>query len=180
MDTSISKEMQNPLSSPWSLYAHSASNSSSYKVSYMHVMDVSSCEEWGSMIQHVPGPEVFVRGDAVFQICGRRIISLSFFKDGIIPEWEHPRNKKGSTLTSRANMLSEEMKTLWVNTTCDLARGGIDDAVLGIQFSQKKSRFAPPHVKIDVWLCEGAKVEEIQRLLSQFGLIFTCTPRYHN
>ena len=141
-----------PLSSSWALYAHSPSDATTYRSCFAHVCDVATCEQWGQMVRHVPAASTLADPAKTMTIHGRPVTSFSLFRDGITPEWEHPRNRGGHTLTARFRRTPADCAALWVDLVAESARGAFDDGVLGVQLS---ARHTPSvvHLKLDVW-CE--------------------------
>lgn len=143
-----------PLSSTWTLYAHSQSDATTYRARYWRLLDVGSCEQWGAMVQHVPAASTIAAPRVSLRIYGHPVHSFSFFRDGITPEWEHPRNEHGYTLSARSARTSTDRARLWVDLLCECARGALDDAVLGVQLSSRRG--AGDHFKVDVWCTQNA------------------------
>ena len=154
-----------PLESTWTLYAHTTVHTEKgYGCSYEKVCDVSTCEEWGSMWSSVGEPITGRRG---VQVCikGRKFPSWSFFRDGILPEWEHPKNQNGHTLCHRSDCVREA----WKDLVADCARGASPPEVNGVQVTQKIGRNTI-YMKLEVWLGEGADVTEtVSQWLCPFG-----------
>ena len=140
-----------PLSSTWSLYAHSQSDAATYRARYWCLLDVDTCEQWGAMVHHIPAAATIAEPRVSLRIYGHPVHSFSFFRDGVTPEWEHPRNESGYTLSARSVRTCADRARLWVDLLCECARGALDDAVLGVQLSSRRG--ATAHFKIDVW-CE--------------------------
>ena len=152
----------------WSLYFHFVCDASSYKLSYTHIMDVESCEQWAQMIKFVPGFQVVLRQNTKLMVYGREVNSFSFFKNGIIPEWEHQANHHGFTITTRLKLLQTEAEHLWTFMTCECARGAMNESVLGIQLTRKWSKHLIL-VKVDFWLSHSSNIKNIQSDLNILG-----------
>lgn len=166
-----------PLEAPWSLFAHTLSDASTYSAAYTHLATVATCEEWGSLWAHVPGADVLARADRAIQLKAQRIVSFSFFRDDVKPEWEHPQNHGGATLTARVTLAPERAQDVWTTLCADCARGVSDDGVLGVQVSQKRGK-PHPTLKFDVWLHASCDAARMARLTSAAtGLAFALAPR---
>ena len=145
------------------MYAHHPSiDATSYRESYVKLMDVSTCEQWGQMMQHIPSADHFACDNVVVRMGSKHITGLSFFRDGVTPEWEHPHNVGGTTLASQLRLDSHAIKSLWIDTLCDCARGAMDDGVVGVHLVQKWHvvRQAPV-LRLDVWFVRGADVSSV-------------------
>jgi len=145
----------------WSLYFHFVCDVSSYKLSYIHIMDVESCEKWAQMIKFVPGFQLVLRPNTKLIIYGREVNSFSFFKNDIMPEWEHQANHHGFTITTRLKLPQTETEHLWTFITCECARGAMNESVLGVQITKKLSRHLIL-VKVDFWLSHSSNITNIQ------------------
>lgn len=152
----------------WSLYFHFVCDASSYKLSYNHIMDVESCEKWAQMIKFVPGFQVVIRPNTKLLVYGREVTSFSFFKNGIIPEWEHQANHHGFTMTTRLKLPQIEAQHLWTIITCECARGAMNESVLGVQLTRKWSKYLNS-VKVDFWLSHSSNITNIQSDLNILG-----------
>lgn len=148
----------------WKLYFHFASDNLTYKSSYTDIMSVASCSDYGRMIRWIPNIELIHRPSVVLLLGGRPVQSYSFFKNSVVPEWEDEYNRSGFTLTSRANLSCGDIGSLWVLVTCDLARGALNDHILGVQLSKKYKS-----VKVDFWFSHDADPESTCRELDAWG-----------
>lgn len=165
-NTNISEE--HLLADKWSLYFHFVCDASCYKLSYTHIMDVESCEQWAQMIKFVPGFQVVLGPNTKLMVYGREVNSFSFFKNGITPEWEHPANHHGFTITTRLKLLQTETEQLWTSLACECARGAMNESVLGIQLIRKWSKHIIS-VKVDFWLSQSSNIKNIQSDLNILG-----------
>jgi hypothetical protein len=149
----------------WCLYVHFASNATNYKLSYAHIMDVDSCEDWAQMMNFVPSCHVLVSQKECLQVYGKTVYSFSFFREHVRPEWEDEANKNGTTLSMRLKLTKSEIQELWKELTCDCARGAMEQIVLGVQLIKKYGC-----VKLDVWVSASRDdVEHLQARLNRFG-----------
>ena len=114
-------------------------------------MDVRSCEEWAEMTRYVPSPYHMVMPGCTVVCRSKVIVSYSFFRHDILPEWEDPKNVAGHTLTARLRGGKNELQRVWETVTCDCARGYLAEHVNGVQFS-KRYDHKQPLMKIDLWL----------------------------
>lgn len=145
---------------PWSLYAHGAADAASYNTAYVHVFKVETCEQWGAVWNHVPMHAIH-RPDARVRVRGIAVTSWSFFRDGVLPEWEHPANKRGATLTARVALAPHDASELWKCLMVECVRGAAPDEVLGVQIARKQSRHAS-FTKVDVWLASDARLHPLR------------------
>jgi len=167
---------QHPLSNVWTMYAHHSTDSTSYSESYVKLLDVSTCEQWGQMVQHVPGADYLATRNVSVRVGTKRLTGLSFFRDGVTPEWEHPTNVGGTTLASRLKLEPHAARTLWIDVLCECARGAMHDDVVGVHLVQKwHAGRGMPVLRLDVWLVDGADVAGVCRANKPFD--FVCIPR---
>lgn len=172
--------MATPLSSAWTLYAHRPATAGDYTSAYSVVAEARTCEEWGALARHARGAEALVLPGKRLTVAGAPVVALSFFRDGVTPEWEHPRNARGHTLSARLCLAPDDARALWVALLCECARGAWDEHVLGVQATGKTTRGAP-HLKVDVWCASGTPTLRMARELRhwgrEWGLAPTDTPR---
>jgi hypothetical protein len=169
-----------PLDQPWDLYLHHTGGSSidTYGTAYAHSLRVETCEQWGAMVYHVPPLGASsVRGSGIRTTQGR-VSGYSFFRNGILPEWEHPSNDKGSTLLARVTDVVEADRT-WEAVLCDCGRGAAPACVTGVQMTVRDSRWGP-HCRISAWTTKRkGGVAQAREWLLRLGLSATETPRKH-
>lgn len=66
------------------------------------------------MMTHVPQCSLLLHNDLKVQMGGQTVSVFSFFRSHVRPEWEHPSNSLGTTLTARVgHMTHMEMENVW-------------------------------------------------------------------
>lgn len=161
----------------WSLYGHCASTAESYAVSYVHLIDVLTCEDWGRMMNWVRPIPVFLSPDQRLLVHGRHMTSFSFFRSHVRPEWEDPHNRDGHTLSARAHIPLPDAERLWSDLLCECVRGAFPTGVLGVMLSQKSFR-RTPCVKVDLWLSSHVSPDLVlEHLRSLTSLSFVQSSR---
>lgn len=147
-----SQPQQHPLEDPWTLYAHGCSNAANYQAAYVPVGRVATCEDWGSLWNHVHVEHIGSM-DHVVSLHERIVLTWSFFREHIRPEWEDPLNTRGTTLTHRSHMTAPAAQQTWTLLAAECARGAFPESVNGIQITKRTARSpATALVRIDVWL----------------------------
>jgi hypothetical protein len=117
------------------------------------------------------------------QIQGRRITSWSFFKDEILPEWEHPSNEHGITYSLRTTMNCDDVYTLWETLVTHCTLSTHPNYLNGVQVYRKSStvRFREPGLpmKFDIWFgSSGSHIEIVEWLSRNLpNYSFTHAPR---
>ena len=158
----------------WTLYAHGTADATTYASALTPMTTVQTCEDWARMWNTVHRG---ARSDVRVLVRKKPVAGWSFFRDPVRPEWEHPSNEDGSTLSARVALAPDRADALWTALLCDCARGRADDAVLGVQISHKWVRHTPA-LKIDIWLAKDAPVEEVHAWLTEATtLCFEAVPR---
>ena len=145
--------METPLPDPWAFYLHRRSHD--YRSSILATIPVRTCEEWARVYNHAPGGREFASG-ATVQVKNTTsvVTTLSFFREGVHPEWEDPANRGGTTLSARNALSPQRIDEAWKVLLCECARNALDPKVQGVQLSQRWMR--GPVVKIDVWVGPGS------------------------
>lgn len=153
-----------PTRNTWTLYAHYISNSDNYQTSYTKLCDVASFQDFGRMWNHTHPKLVGDPTRAVF-IQSKRVTSWSFFKDGVLPEWEHPSNENGITYTLRMAMSCNDVYTLWEILVAHCTLSTHPHALNGIQVSRKGAtvRLREPGLlmKFDLWFSSSCSHSDI-------------------
>lgn len=160
-----------PLPDTWDAYAHTlAADSTSYGSSFTHLACVTTCQEWGGLMHHLPSVGCFATHEAApfFTKSMRRIAGFSFFRHSVTPEWENPHNHGGITLSARMSMSKAKAQATWLSLCCECAGGLISDDVLGIQVLQKRGKHNPV-IRFEAWLRKGCDVQAIARYLREMS-----------
>lgn len=158
----------------WNLYAHCVSTAETYGASYEQVARIDSLETWAGVWNHVH-PELI--GSQTFELLVNRkkITSWSLFREHISPEWEHPKNQHGCTLTHRV-AADVNAADAWTTLVMECVRGAEPDGVNGIQVTQKRYR-SGILVKLDVWLDSKDIAPSVEWLRTLTGFNFQLNPR---
>ena len=161
----------------WVLRGHFESDIHYYKISYIHLLDVSTIADWCTMINHID-VQILMSERQQYMVHDKPIAALSLFKHPVLPEWEDKSNHNGYTLSFRGTMEPSKISLVWRDLTCDLVREGLEDYFLGIQMSKKWFRRTLT-CKIDVWLSSTANLAHAHSLLRGITeLQFTNVPRH--
>lgn len=158
----------------WNLYAHCVSTAETYGTSYEHVARIDSLEMWARVWNHVH-PELIGSATLEIRVNRKKITSWSLFREHISPEWEHPRNQHGCTITHRAAPDVNAADT-WKKMVLDCVRGAEPDGINGIQVTQKHFR-GGIIVKFDVWLDSKDIPPSVEWLRTLTDLNFQLNPR---
>lgn len=161
---------------PWTFYAHSQATSNTYLQSINKIATVTTLEEWASVWNH-SHPDLVGVGATFVVIHDQRILTWSLFRDAVLPEWEHPANANGITLTHRTSVDESDATRVWRDLVLEAIRGAFPDTLLGIQVTKKPARHTT-FVRFDVWL--SAKADPLahrQALRALCHLEFTEAPR---
>jgi hypothetical protein len=168
--------MQEHSIQPWCLYAHFQSTCDTYGTSYAHVSCMQTIEDWARTWNHCH-PDCVGDPTRTIFIDKRRVTSWSLFRQPILPEWEHPANVNGITLTHRTNANDVDAAVVWCALVLECVRGAESDDIYGIQVTQKNTRNTT-FIKFDVWLSpEGDTASVTEWLLTITRLQFTESTR---
>lgn len=161
-----------PLACSWAFYAHHKSDPSTYKISYVHIMDVATCQSFGNFWNWYP-IETFVNPSLACAFHAKETRAFSFFKHGSAPEWEHPSNRNGTTLTSRTKDASAAV-AFWRHATLECARGRWTN-VNGVVCARSMGRSGVAQYKCELWFDDH--VSNVDSLEWVSTLEFTPTAR---
>lgn len=168
---------------PWNLFMHfQVSPHQSYSHSFSQIMQIQSGLHLAQLLQYVPSAGILVTPHRKLRVHGRFVTAYSLFRNHVVPEWEHPTNCFGFTLTARIQTFSpSDTDAMWRRLVCDCTRGAMDFHVVGIQLAQRWSRHNPM-LKLDVWVSQGGDAEVIRPqfdALFQRNLQLSHVPRQH-
>jgi len=126
------------LSSEWTWYAHC--KSASYASGCVTVGQMSTVVDFWRHFHHTPSVGNFVLRTVTAN--KMPLHGYGFFRDGVLPEWEHPRNREGGEFILRI-LAPADLESLWL----DLLLGciGGQAPVVGIRCIAKLP------IKIEVW-----------------------------
>lgn len=132
-----------PLKNKWSIYDHTKGDSDNYEANTRYIGDISNVIEFWQFFNNYNLPsKIFNNGNCKHMVGGKRISSISFFKKGILPNWEDPVNKKGAEVSKRKfdkkNSLSE-VDNNWLELLMGCVGEYIDDSVTGIRVVDSSS-----------------------------------------
>ena len=157
---------------PWTVYVHMASDSSSYVHSYVHYLTLAACPDWGTFACHGPPVEALFHPKRAVLHQKRPLTSVSCFRHTSLPEWEHASNRDGCTLSARGTLPPNACQTLWENLVAECVRGAAHDGLNGVQLTRKWSR-AGPCVRIDLWLRAEHEADDVLASLPVLPKQFT-------
>lgn len=151
------------LPSTWCLYAHH--DDAEYCNGYVHLMDLRRVYDVVAMWQHGPPVDVLMGSEKEILISKRKVSSLSLFRSLSLPEWEHPTNTTGCTLSARlVGLTPSQCADVWWKLIMRLLTD--PDApldLMGVQISHKRNRYRGQH-RLDAWLF-GPPRPELEALL---------------
>jgi len=168
-----------PLQSQWILRGHYRSDTQTYKVNHVHLMDLDTIGCWVGLSTHLRPGVAFCTTGVSYAVRGRPLVSISLFRDGIRPEWEDTRNDDGFNCTMRSEMSSDEVDALWDALVMELVRGGFCDSMLGVQLTRKICR-RTPIIKFDVWIASTGSKHVVLKQLNSIPVAnasFSCSQR---
>ena len=133
----------------WTLYAHFWTNErNNYSNVYEKLCTVGTIEDFWRMFNNIPNPSSFLNGAVM--IDDQQVVTFSFFKENIKPEWEDERNAKGCEWCYRDHKNDEELNTMW-RDLCLYAIGCQLDCN-GIRVTYKYSPSGRLVQKTEIWL----------------------------
>ena len=144
-----------PLWREWVWYAHLASDGD-YCANYCKVCNFSTIRSFWQLWNNVLPVERIFFGDEYGVAQNKTVMGYSIFQEGIVPEWEDPRNREGSELCYRATLTAEELERVWRELTLLLI--GYDECsalVYGIRLVSKPYRGVRNNFKVEIWLSDA-------------------------
>tara|TARA_Y100000741_G_scaffold346741_1_gene313389 strand:+ start:118 stop:678 length:561 start_codon:yes stop_codon:yes gene_type:complete len=152
----------------WSLYAHYWTNErKNYTNDYEKIHTVSTVQDFWRMFNNIPNPSSFL--NEMVLINGKQVVTFSFFKSNIKPEWEDEHNEKGSEWCYRDHNTNEELDTMW-RDMC-LYAIGCQIECNGIRVTYKYNPSGRLVQKTEIWLdhTDGEK-EVLRDLCEKFSI----------
>lgn len=144
-----------PTATAWTLYAHFACTAETYASSYMRMCTVASFSDFWRMWHHTH-PDLIADTARAVAIGGRPVTAWSFFRDGSVPEWEHPTNAAGKVVPVRAALAPDDATRIWQTLLMQCVLGTHPSHLNGVQITRKSThvRAGEPglFMKVDVWL----------------------------
>ena len=111
-DETTDSEKKHNLEHLWTLYAHYWTNErSNYSNVYEKIYDINTIEDFWKLFNNIPSPSHFLNGAVMLN--DKQIVTFSFFKEDIKPEWEDEKNKDGCEWCYRDFKTDEELDTMW-------------------------------------------------------------------
>ncbi len=159
--TSINVEHK--LSDTWSLWAHLPHNTDWSNKSYINIADVNTVENTIAITEVLP--------DVLIENC-----MLFFMRQGIIPTWEDPRNRKGGSFSYKVS--NKNVQRTWRDLTYVVVGNTVSNkpefvnSVSGITISPKKN-----FCIIKIWMadCNNQNPSDVTTLIKDItpvGCIF--------
>uniref|UniRef100_A0A6C0J2H9 Eukaryotic translation initiation factor 4E n=1 Tax=viral metagenome TaxID=1070528 RepID=A0A6C0J2H9_9ZZZZ len=110
----------------WTLYYHDPNNSDYSLASYVKVHDVSTVDEFWSLVDGIP-KDVWEAG------------MFFFMKDGVPPLWDAPENDKGGAWSKKVD--AQEMHTVFVDCmvhcVAETLLKSSNESIVGVTVSPK-------------------------------------------
>lgn len=160
----------------WILRAHWTSNAITYAASYTKLFETRTCEDWGGLVRHGIAPSDLASLATVPLVARRAVHALSYFRDGINPEWEDPSNESGITYCTRGVFTAPFLRDLWRDLTCECARGASAPSLNGVLFGRKRHRTGVSF-KVEFWCRDASALPWISQFLGPRGLVAVAAER---
>lgn len=165
-----------PLPEAWVLRAHWTSNAVTYAASYTTLFKTQTCEDWGGLVRYGIAPSDLASTVTVPLVARRAVHALSYFRDGINPEWEDPANESGVTYCVRGVFTAPFLHDLWRDLTCECARGASGESLNGVLFSRKRHRTGISF-KVEFWCRDASAQPWISQFLAPRDLVAAAAER---
>lgn len=141
-----------PLQRRWIFWMHEPCFDGKYDNTRkpLHSVPISSVQEFWRYYNNIPEPSRFFCKDGERKtVGGVTLEGWSFFEEGVKPDWEDGKNKKGNTITFKAAFTSEEIDEVWKNSLVGLVGEMIEQSehVTGIRVIDRG-----PNFRLEVWV----------------------------
>lgn len=116
LNMNIDIQTPKPLCSPWSLWEHQRNSYNNYDKNTCCIGTFSSVQDFWRYYNNYPQPtKIFYTGTTKPKLKNpdREIASLSLFRHGIEPKWEHDDNNKGGEFALRNFNNIEDIDKMW-------------------------------------------------------------------
>ncbi len=153
----------------WTLYDHSKSNKEGYGTSIRIIGHINNTTNFANIFKLYPEPSLLfsqIKDRKILKpvinldIEERKVSSISLFKNGIRPEWEHELNINGGELQFKmfqdnlinSDLILENLDTMWYKLTlCILSNHFTDhDKINGIRLIDNTSDDKLSY-RIEIW-----------------------------
>ena len=158
---------------PWVWYGHFPSGSLNYGTSYIKLGRFESIKQFWQLFNHFP-PIDSIHDGCVFYD-RQPIVAYSLFRDGVDPEWEHPRNLIGSEWGCRETLCRERFHHLWKEYVLGAIGENIPHCV-GVRAINKSNRNRCLH-KVEIWM-DKTDIPSIQACRRSLTKLVPDSPRF--
>lgn len=164
---------KNPLDASWRFYVIIPGfGGGDEKVPY-HVYDVfSTVQDFWAYFHHFPLPSELLSDERFRRraVDGDPAEGIALFKDGVVPEWEDPRNTDGGHWSCRTDMAPQAMDSVWRTLVMDVVGECLESGrhLTGIRIIDK-TRGNRRFYRVEVWMDteETNAIEEVRLRLSE-------------
>lgn len=173
-----------PLKHTWTVYDHLNSDKD-YGHNMRTLGNLSTVVDFWRFFNYYPKPSALFHNGACKPLIGsNEITAVSFFKGGIMPQWEDPMNKDGANFSKRKFHMHAPLRELdenWEDLLMECIGEQIDSTVTGIRIVDSTSIniHKPTEYKlmyrIELWFSDKTQKDSIE---SYFKRILSLDPRF--
>ena len=159
-----------PLHSRWTCYGHKACHTNDYRNSIVQIGVADTIESFWCLFNNIPKvSECFARGRCL-GVNKEPVLGMSFFRDDVAPEWEHPRNKGGARWEFKGCIPVGEVETVWTSVLLSALGGAHEDSLNGVRVVYKNSKRA--FYRIELWFSVAFKPGDLDFLAPDVKRLF--------
>lgn len=138
----------------WTLYIHFISKDRHrYAHEYMPIATLTTVGDFWRLFNNIPLPSMLFRYNVMFE--GRQIVTYSIFREGVLPEWEHPCNARGAEWCMREHVSLSAFDDAWMDAC--LAVVGCTLNCVGVRVTFKQAANHRIVQKLEVWMDSATK-----------------------
>lgn len=158
----------------WSLFDHEKSTDKNYEKCTKYIGSIKKIDEFWNLYLSYPKPsQLFYNGvSKPYYISNngieRYISAISFFKDDILPEWEHSKNKYGGEIGIRdfpSENTLEYIDNIWetILIYCISNECKHINVINGIRLVDSSILYKKQYYRLELWFSDIKYKDEIEK-----------------
>lgn len=142
----------------WEQHVQPKDKKAAYTETTRQAATFSTVREFWGCWNHLPQPSVLLQGQKFVRGNGsdRKLVdALMVFREGIPPQWEHPKNSKGGhfQLQLKPEVGGGTVDEVWNNIVLGIVGGLIEpaDMITGVRLVDRLNNKSKPAIRIELW-----------------------------
>ncbi len=142
------------LNDTWILFSHDKNKNKCYNDNMQILAEINTIQHFWQVWNNIPSVKNMFFDGKNFKLTGKRPIhSWSFFRKGIEPTWEHPKNSTGGEWNIRKFKSLDHLADLWLDIILLVLGENFDESesVTGIRVVDSSS-YERATYRIEIWI----------------------------